>query len=357
MTLKNFGFSPWFQEQAEAFVSGWTRAQRERPPECAAATAGSVNPYRVTAVHKGWCDISDGEETRPAKTTGKLRRIARETKDYLTVGDWVMATRFDEGDFAMIQNVLNRRNTLKRKTAGKEVSHQLIAANIDTAFVVHTLDKGYNLPKLERYLSIVNESGITPVVLLTKKDLLSAKELKERLAEVTVRLPNVPAYAFSNLSGSGLKTVQKLFKKGKTYCLLGPSGVGKTSLINSLFGKEDLYFTLPVRESDGKGIHTTTWRELIELKNGALVIDTPGMRELGHLESATGINDTFEDILALEGGCQFRDCAHTKTKGCAIEAAVEAGTIDKARYENFIRMRKEAATAQQSLREQNWKNK
>jgi ribosome biogenesis GTPase len=339
MTLREFGFNPWFQEQAKAAVSkGW-------------------KPARITAVHKGWCDISDGDETRPAKTTGKLRRIARETNAYLTVGDWVLASNFDGDDFAMIQKVLDRQNTLRRKTVGKEVSYQLIAANIDTAFVVHTLDKGYNLPKLERYLSIVNESGIAPVVLLTKKDLLPAKELKERLAEVSARLPNVPVYAFSNTTGSGLKTVQKLFKKGKTYCLLGASGVGKTSLINSLFGEEDLYFTLPVRESDGKGIHTTTWRELIVLDNGALVIDTPGMRELGHLDSATGINDTFEDILALEGGCRFRDCAHTKTKGCAIEAAVEAGTIDKARYENFIRMRKESAAAQQSLREQKWKNK
>jgi ribosome biogenesis GTPase len=338
-SLKKIGFNSWFQLQADAFASkGW-------------------KPYRITAVHKGWSDLSDGEDTRPAKTTGKLRRIARETNSYLTVGDWVLATQFEDGDFAMIQKVLDRQNTLKRKTAGQEVSHQLIAANIDTAFVVHTLDKGYNLPKLERYLSIVNESGIAPVVLLSKKDLLSATELKERLAEVSERLPNVPTYAFSNLNASGLKAVQKLFKKGKTYCLLGPSGVGKTSLINSLFGEEDLYFTLPVRESDGKGIHTTTWRELIELDNGALVIDTPGMRELGHLESATGINDTFEDILALEGGCRFRDCAHTKTKGCAIEAAVEAGTIDKARYQNFIRMRQEAAVAKEAIRQQKWKNK
>lgn len=337
MMLKQFGFSPWFQEQAEAFVSEHWK------------------PFRVTAVHKGWCDISDGEETRPAKTTGKLRRIARETKDYLTVGDWVMATNFDDGDFAMIHKVLKRQNALRRKTAGKEVSHQLIAANIDTAFVVHTLDKGYNLRKLERYLSIVNESGIHPVVLLTKKDLLSAKELKERLAEVSARLPNVPVYAFSNTSGSGLKKVQKLFKNGKTYCLLGASGVGKTSLINSLFGEEDLYFTLPVRESDGKGIHSTTWRELIVLDNGALVIDTPGMRELGHLDTGTGIKDTFDEFTALESECQFRDCAHTKTKGCAIEAAVEAGTLSKSRYKNFIRMRQESDEAAEALRRKNWK--
>jgi ribosome biogenesis GTPase len=336
MTLEKFGFNPWFQKQAEAFVS----------KDC--------KPARVTAVHKGWCDISDGDETHPAKTTGKLRRIARETNDYLTVGDWVLATNFGDGDFAMIHSVLDRQNTLKRKTAGKEVSHQLIAANIDTAFVVHTLDMGFNLPKLERYLSIVNESGIEPIVLLTKKDLLPAKELKERLAEVSARMPNVPVFAFSNTTGSGLKKVHKLFQPGKTYCLIGASGTGKTSLINSLFGEEDLYFTLPVRESDGKGIHTTTWRELIVLNNGALVIDTPGMRELGHLETGSGIKDTFDEITALEGQCQFRDCTHSNTKGCAVIAAVEAGTIDKARYENFIRMRKETATNEKSLREQKW---
>jgi len=167
----------------------------------------------------------------------------------------------------------------------------------------------------------------------------------------------VPVYAFSNTSGSGLKKVQKLFEPAKTYCLLGASGVGKTSLINSLLGEEDLYFTLPVRESDGKGIHTTTWRELIVLDNGALVIDTPGMRELGHLDTGAGIKDTFDELTALASQCRFRDCAHTKTKGCAIEAAVEAGTIDKARYENFIRMRQETAANERALRQQKWKNK
>ncbi|MCU0857610.1 MAG: ribosome small subunit-dependent GTPase A, partial [Pontiellaceae bacterium] len=290
--LKDFGFTPWFEKQLDASVSkDW-------------------KPARITAIHKGWCDISDGDATRPAKTTGKLRREARSTKDYLTVGDWVLASGFDEGDFAMIHSVLERQNTLRRKTAGKEVSYQLIAANIDTAFVVHTLDKGFNLPKLERYLSIVNESEIEPVILLTKTDLLTPDELDARLADVTARMPNTPVFAFSNTTGSGLKKVQRLFEKGKTYCLLGPSGVGKTSLINSLFGEEDLYFTLPVRESDGKGIHTTTWRELIVLDNGALVIDTPGMRELGHLDTGAGIKDTFDEMTALEGQCKFRDCAH-----------------------------------------------
>lgn len=337
MTLEEFGFSEWFKNQM---------------PE-----DGGWKAYRVTAIHKGWSDISDGETTRPAKSTGKLRREARENKNYLTVGDWVLCKDFDDGDFAMIHSVLQRKTELKRKTAGKEVSHQLIAANIDTAFVVHTLDKGYNLRKLERYLSIVHDSGIRPVVLLTKKDLLDRKELKERIREVEERLPNIDLIAISNTTGSGLRKAKKYLVPGDTYCLLGASGVGKTSFINSLLGKEDEYFTLPVREKDGKGIHSTTWRELIVLNNGSLMIDTPGMRELGHLDSSTGINDTFEDILALESGCRFRDCAHTKTKGCAIEAAVEAGTIDKARYENFIRMRQEAAAAHRALREQRWKNR
>jgi ribosome biogenesis GTPase len=340
MTLEEFGYSSWFKDQTDLSPGdGWTVA-------------------RVTAIHKGWSDICDGDTTRPAKSTGKLRHEARANHNYLTVGDWVLCKDFDKEDgFAVIHSVLKRKTELKRKTVGRVVGYQLIAANIDTAFVVHTLDKGYNLRKLERYLSIVHDSGIQPVVLMSKKDLLGAKECRERMKEVKERLPNVDIYAISNTTGSGMRSVKRLLKPSGTYCLLGPSGVGKTSLINSLLGKEDEYFTLPVREKDGKGIHSTTWRELIVLKNGSLMVDTPGMRELGHLDSAAGIDETFEDIVALETDCKFRDCAHVNTKGCAIEAAVEAGTIVKERYDHFIRMRKESSAAKQSLREQNWRKK
>ncbi len=340
MTAEEFGFSDWFKDQIDLSAGdGWTAA-------------------RVTAIHKGWSDICDGDKTRPAKSTGKLRHEARANKNYLTVGDWVLAKDFDKEDgFAVIHSVLKRKTELKRKTVGREIGYQLIAANIDTAFVVHTLDKGYNLRKLERYLSIVHDSGITPVVLMSKKDLLPRRELNERMTEVKERLPNVEVIAISNTTGSGMRSVKRLLKPSGTYCLLGPSGVGKTSLINSLLGKEDEYFTLPVREKDGKGIHSTTWRELIVLKNGSLMVDTPGMRELGHLDTAAGIDETFEDIVALEINCKFRDCAHVNTKGCAVIAAVEAGTIAKERCDHFIRMRKESATAKQSLREQGWKNK
>ena len=339
MTLEEFGFCEWFQNQIDpAEKDKWTVA-------------------RVTAVHKGWADISDGETTRPARSTGRLRREARHTNNYLTVGDWVRCKKFDKGDFAVIHSIFDRKTELKRQTVGRVVSYQLIAANIDTAFVVHTLDKGYNLRKLERYLSIVFDSGINPVILLTKKDLLDEQTLKERVAEVSERIPNVKILPISNITGDGLDEVHDLLEPSKTYCLIGASGVGKTSLINSVIGEEDLYFTLPVREKDGKGIHSTTWRELIELDTGALMIDTPGMRELGHLDSSTGIDETFDEITALAEQCQFRDCTHANTKGCAIEAAVETGEISKERYKNFIRMRQEADQAAEALRRQNWKNK
>ncbi|QHI69662.1 ribosome small subunit-dependent GTPase A [Tichowtungia aerotolerans] len=339
MTLEEFGFCEWFQNQIDPSEEGkWTLA-------------------RVTAVHKGWADISDGETTRPARSTGRLRREARHTNNYLTVGDWVRCKKFDKGDFAVIHSIFDRKTALKRKSVGRVVSYQLIAANIDTAFVVHTLDKGYNLRKLERYLSIVLDSGIDPVILMTKKDLLPDDLLNERIDEVRTRIPNVPVLPISNITGDGLDEVHDLLEPSKTYCLIGASGVGKTSLINSVIGEEDLYFTLPVREKDGKGIHSTTWRELIELDTGALMIDTPGMRELGHLDSTTGIDETFDEITALEDQCRFRDCAHVNTKGCAIEAAVEAGEISRERYENFIHMRQESDAAAEAHRRKHWKNK
>ncbi len=337
MTLKEFGFSSWFENQTDISTSdGWTVA-------------------RVTAIHKGWSDICDGETTRPAKSTGKLRHEARANRNYLTVGDWILCKDFNAPGFAVIHSVLKRKTELKRKTVGREVSYQLIAANIDTAFVVHTLDKGYNLRKLERYLSIVHDSGIEPIVILSKKDLLEAKACRERILEVKNRLSNIQIIAISNTTGSGLRDLKRHLKPGNTYCLLGPSGVGKTTIINSLLGKEDEYFTLPVREKDGKGIHSTTWRELIVLKNGSLMVDTPGMRELGHLDTAAGINETFEEIIALEPDCKFRDCAHVNTKGCAVIAAVEKGTISKERYDHFIYMRAESDDAAEALRRQTWR--
>ena len=330
MTLEEFGFSAWFRDQIDA------------------ATEANLEVVRVTAVHKGECEVSNGEETRPAKTTGRLRHRAHSKLDYPTVGDWVLVKNFDDENFGRIQRLLSRQTELKRKTAGRTTRYQLIAANIDTAFIMQTLGPGYNLRRLERYLVMVNESGIEPVVLLSKSDLLSPAEVDQKMAEVQERMPGVQLHAFSNVDEAGLEEVMNLFLSGQTYCIIGTSGVGKTSLLNKLLGEEDFLFTLPVREKDGKGVHSTTWRELITLENGAHVVDTPGMRELGNMDVNEGIDETFDDITALAAHCKFNDCSHVGTLGCAVIDAVEAGRLPQSRYNNYVRLMKEAAFHEQS---------
>jgi ribosome biogenesis GTPase len=333
MTLEEFGFDSWFRNQTDQ------------------ENADGLEVVRVTAVHKGECEVSDGENTFPAKMTGHLRHRAKSKLDYPTVGDWVRVKNFGAEGFGSIQSVLKRKSELKRKTAGRTIRYQLIAANIDTAFIMQTLGPGYNLQRLERYLVMVNESGIEPVVLLSKRDLLSDTELEQIFAELRERMPGVQIFTFSNTDRRGLEEVMALFRPEKTYCIIGSSGVGKTTLLNNLLGEEDYLFTLPVRDKDGKGLHSTTWRELITLDNGALVVDTPGMRELGQLDVNEGINETFDDITTLAAQCRFRDCSHVGTLGCAVMAAVERGEIAQARYNNFVRLMKEAAFHDQSVLE------
>ncbi len=330
MTLEEFGFNAWFSDQVD-------------PDE-----DGHLTVARVTAVHKGESEVSDGEETRSAKMTGRLRHRAKSKLDYPTVGDWVLIKDFDGDDHGRIEKVLNRQSELKRKTAGRTTRYQLIAANIDTAFIMQTVGPGYNLKRLERYLVMVNESGIEPIVLLSKTDLLEPDELDARMAEVRERMPNVRVYAFSNADHQNLAAVMEQFNPGKTYCVIGTSGVGKTTLLNHLLGEEDALFTLPVREADGKGVHSTTWRELIVLDNGALVVDTPGMRELGNMDVNEGIEETFDDIRKLAAQCKFNDCSHVNTLGCAVIEAVECGEISAERYNNYVRLMKEAAFHEQS---------
>ncbi|MBT8041947.1 MAG: ribosome small subunit-dependent GTPase A [Kiritimatiellales bacterium] len=330
MTLEEFGFNAWFADQID--------------PE----TEAGLTVARVTAIHKGECEVSDGNEVHSAKMTGRMRHRAKSKLDYPTVGDWVLVKDFNDEDFGSIRRVLKRKSELKRKSAGRTTRYQLIAANIDTAFIMQSLGPGYNLQRLERYLVMVNESGIVPVVLLSKSDLLTAEQLAEKVAEVEERLPGVSVHAFSNVDDGGLEQVAALFETGQTYCVIGISGVGKTTLLNKLLGEEDYLFTLPVRESDGKGLHSTTWRELITLDNGAHVVDTPGMRELGNMDVNEGIEETFDDILAFAAQCKFNDCSHVDTKGCAVTDAVERGELSEKRYANYVRLMKEAAFHEQS---------
>lgn len=333
MSLGKLGFNSWFADQID--------------PE----TESDLSVARVIAVHKGECELSDGQAARSARMTGRLRHQARSKLDYPTVGDWVLVKGFDDEGHGRMVRVLDRQSELKRKAAGRASRSQLIAANIDTAFIMQTVGPGYNLPRLERYLVMVNESGIEPVVLLSKTDLIDPEEVAQKTAEVRERMPKVELHAFSNTDRQNLEAVMSLFQPGRTYCVLGTSGVGKTTLLNNLLGEEDYLFTLPVRESDGKGLHSTTWRELIVLENGALVVDTPGMRELGNMDVNEGIGETFDDIAALAAHCRFNDCAHVNTLGCAVEAAVASGELAQARYDNYIRLMKEAAFHEQSVLE------
>jgi ribosome biogenesis GTPase len=209
---------------------------------------------------------------------------------------------------------------------------------------------------MERYIVMANEGRVEPVILLSKSDLVSAEDLKKRVSEIRQARISSRVVTLSNVSGDGLETLQRALKKGKTYCLLGSSGVGKTTLLNRLIGRE-LFETNPVREKDGRGRHTTARRQLIVLDNGALLVDTPGMRELGMIGVEASIEDSFSDIHELSAECRFNDCTHTTEVGCAILAAVQGGTLAEERYRSYIKLMKESEFHEMSYAERRRKDK
>ncbi|MFC1855321.1 ribosome small subunit-dependent GTPase A [Thermodesulfobacteriota bacterium] len=323
MHLKRLGFSEWFEEKLDTALSN------------------SYQIVRVMAVDKeSYAIRGENYETR-AELTGKLVYSATSPLDFPTVGDWVYAQCFDENTFAIIHEVIPRKTILSRKVPGKKVEFQLVAANVDTAFLVQSLDSNFNLRRLERYLVMTLEAKIRPIVLLSKSDLLSPDEVNDKIQEIHKDIQDVPVYSFSSLSSSGIDAVTKLLSPGETFCLLGSSGVGKTTLINNLLGDE-VYDTKTVRESDSRGRHSTTRRQLILLDNGAIMIDTPGMRELGVLSAGSGIDETFHEFTELSANCRFLDCSHTHEKDCAILEAVQNEVISEKRYQNYIKMIKES---------------
>jgi ribosome biogenesis GTPase len=273
-----------------------------------------------------------------------------------TVGDWVYADFYDDDTHAIIHGVIPRKTILKRKTAGKLVDFQLIAANIDVAFIIQSVDYNFNLRRLERYLVMVNESGITPVILLSKCDLIPKNEVNEIKKSISTITAQVTVLAFSNLSGENIDTIKGFLSHGNTYCLIGSSGVGKTTLLNSILGSRQ-FETQSVSKKQSKGRHTTTSRELIRLECGAMLIDTPGMRELGNMSVCSGIDETFSEIIELSQKCKFANCSHTNEKGCAILAAIEEGELSERRYKNYIKMKKESAFNEMSYSEKRKKDK
>lgn len=311
---------------------------------------------RVVAVHKDSYILNNGHDDVFAELIGKMLFSAASPIDLPAVGDWVLATFYDKGTFSIIHDVLPRKSLLKRKTPGKRIDFQLIAANIDAAFIVQSLDANFNIRRLERYLVMVQDSNIEPILLLSKSDLLSAKDIENRVAEIHQTMPFLHVQSFSNKNEFGLKNVTDLLAPRKTYCLLGSSGVGKTTLLNNLIG-EAIFATKTVRKKDSKGRHATTHRQLIKLECEAMLIDTPGMRELGNFAVETGINETFKDIVALAGQCRFTDCTHRNEKGCAVLKAVEDGQIPEKRYQNYIKMKNESIYNEMSYSEKRQKDR
>ncbi len=272
--LKDLGFDKWFQDNIDSDA------------------LNGLEIARVIAVHKDSYTVTNGTKNVFSELVGKILFSATSPLDYPTVGDWVYAKFYDENTLSIIHGIIQRKSLLKRKTPGKKIDFQLIAANIDVAFIVQALDDDFNLRRLERYLVMVYESNITPIVLLSKSDLLASEVVLEK-----------------------------------------------------------------VREKDSKGRHATTQRQLIKLKNGAMVIDTPGMRELGNFSVDAGIDETFDEILELTEQCQFNDCTHSVEKGCAVLSAIESGRLSEKRYQNYMKMNKESVFNEMSYHQKRHKDK
>jgi ribosome biogenesis GTPase len=300
--------------------------------------AQGLAPARVILEHTHIYTVVAEHGEVFARVSGRFRHAARARHEFPAVGDWV-GCRFDEvGGRAQIHAVAPRRSRFSRKTAGITTDEQVVAANIDTVFIVMGCDDDFNLRRLERYLVLTRESGASPVVLLNKADRDPAAEQKREETERIAR--GVPVHLTSAKTGAGMDAIDAHLTPGCTIALLGSSGVGKSSIINWLVG-HDLLRTREVRESDSRGRHTTRHRQLVRLSDGAMVIDTPGMRELHLWDVSEGVSETFEDIEALAPACRFRDCTHRTEPGCAVRAAAEAGGLAADRLESYLKLEEE----------------
>jgi ribosome biogenesis GTPase / thiamine phosphate phosphatase len=310
---------------------------------------------RVTQEHRERFVVSDGENEYDAEITGNLRFTANSRADFPAVGDWVTMTIYDS-DQAIIHKILPRKSVLERQAVGKFGEIQIISTNIDVAFIIQALNNNFSINRLERYLTICYSANIEPVLVISKIDLSTEKEIQDAIDDLEKREKKVKYILLSNMTLKGLDQILDFIQTGKTYCVVGSSGVGKSTLINNLL-KKNILKTGQISHSTNKGRHVTDHRELFILENGGIIIDTPGMRELGMTDNTEGIKTTFQEIYDISFRCKFPDCKHINEPGCAVIEALENGTIDKDSYDNYQKMHKEQERFHTTLAEKHKKEK
>ncbi|TXN37171.1 ribosome small subunit-dependent GTPase A [Flagellimonas hymeniacidonis] len=315
----------------------------------------AFNVGRIISEHKDRYVVKTDAGEFDSELIGNLRYTAESRHDLPAVGDWVAISEYDE-DKALIHSIYPRHSIIERKAVGKPGQVQIIATNIDYGLIVQSVNRDFNMNRLERYLAICNASKVKPIVVLSKIDLISEEELKKLLYQINERINGVPLIVISNESNVGLDKLEAVINKGETYCLLGSSGVGKSTLLNKISGKE-IMDTGAISQSIDRGRHITSHRELVVLANGGILIDNPGMREVGITDSSSGIEITFDDIVKLSNHCKFKDCTHTTEIGCAVVEALEKGDIDHDSYENYLKMEREKVHFESTVAQRRKKDK
>lgn len=310
---------------------------------------------RVTQEHRERYVVSDGENEYDAEITGNLRFSANSRADFPAVGDWVAMIIYDSCQ-AIIHKILPRKSVLERQAVGKFGEIQIISTNIDVAFIIQAINNNFSINRLERYLTICYSSNIEPVLVISKIDLSTEREIRDAISSLEKRDKKVKYILLSNRTLKGLDQIMDFIEKGKTYCVVGSSGVGKSTLINNLL-KQNILKTGQISQSTNKGRHITEHRELFVLENGGTIIDTPGMKELGVTDNIEGIKTTFQEIVDLSLKCKFTDCKHIDETGCAVIEALNSGSIDINSYDNYQKIQKEQERFQTTVSEKRKKDK
>lgn len=321
---------------------------------------GDFSVARVVAEYRGAYKVKNESGEFLAKIKGKHIFNSKSREDYPAVGDWTAISELGN-EQAVIQAVLPRKSIIKRRfgdknKTGEKNDIQIIATNIDVAFIVQSVGRDYSINRFERYLAIIEDSAIKPAIIINKTDLISTEELSSKLAEINNRLGGIDVISTSTVDNNGLDKLRNYIEKGKTYCFLGSSGVGKSSLINKLLGKDDIK-TGDVSSYSKRGKHVTTGREMYFLSQGGILIDNPGIREVGMADVDAGIDSLFDEITMLAEKCKYTDCTHMHEPGCEILSALKEGRLDEARYRNYISLKRENAYFDMSQSEKREKDR